>query len=108
MRGVINAEHVYATARSHRAAFDSVGRVEQTENRAAVRFFNARHEFSGFAQALLSSGRDLVRFMWIDDDKSWYAVRIDAETRPTTASARLCPPWSPNHLSDLPFANSMS
>lgn len=20
--------------------------------------------------------------MWIDDDKSWYAVRIDAETRP--------------------------
>ena len=82
MRGVINAEHVYATARSHRAAFDSVGRVEQTESRAAVRFFNARHEFSGFAQALLSSGRDLVRFMWIDDDKSWYAVRIDAETRP--------------------------
>jgi branched-chain amino acid transport system substrate-binding protein len=82
MHGVINAEHIYATARSHRAAFDSVGRVEQTESRAAVRFFNARQEFSGFAQALLSSGRDLVRFTWIDDDKSWYAVRIDAETRP--------------------------
>jgi branched-chain amino acid transport system substrate-binding protein len=81
MRGVINAEHSYATARSHSAAFDSVGRVEQTESRAAAKFFATRPEFSSFARALLSSGRDLVRFMWIDDDKSWYAVRIDAETR---------------------------
>jgi branched-chain amino acid transport system substrate-binding protein len=79
---VINAEHSYATARSYRGAFDNVGRVEQTENRAAAQFFATRPEFSSFARALPSSGRDLVRFIWIDNDKSWYAVRIDAETRP--------------------------
>lgn len=70
------------TEMSHRAAFDSAGRIELTESRAAVLFFDTRHEFSDFARALLSSGRDLARFLWIDEDRTWYAVRIDAEMRP--------------------------
>ncbi|MCW6510593.1 ABC transporter substrate-binding protein [Lichenifustis flavocetrariae] len=67
---------------THRIALSDAGAVEQIESRHAVWFFGARPEFSDFASALLKSGRDLVRFLWIDADKTWYGVRIEAETRP--------------------------
>lgn len=67
---------------AHRIALAEDGVVEQIESRAAVLFFGARPEFAAFALALLRSGRDFVRFVWIDPDKTWYAVRIEAERRP--------------------------
>jgi branched-chain amino acid transport system substrate-binding protein len=69
------------TAVSYRIAIDLAGSIEQIEGRAAVRFFASRPEFVSFATALLASGRDLVRFIWIDSDATWFAIRIDAETR---------------------------
>ncbi|MCB8882716.1 ABC transporter substrate-binding protein [Acidisoma cellulosilytica] len=67
---------------SHRIAIAADGQVEQIESREAVWFFGARPEFSAFASALLASGRALVRFVWIDPDRTWYSVRMDADLRP--------------------------
>ncbi len=67
---------------SHRIAIAADGAVEQIESRDAVSFFGARPEFAGFASALLASGRALVRFVWIDPDRTWYSVRMDADLRP--------------------------
>lgn len=66
---------------AHRIAIAEDGTIEQTETREAVWFFGARPEFADFSAALLTSGRDLVRFIWIDPDRTWYAIRIDAEKR---------------------------
>jgi branched-chain amino acid transport system substrate-binding protein len=86
VRGATAAD---VTRASHQAAFFADGRIEQVESRAAVGFFAARAEFAGFARALLSSGRDVVRFLWIDADKTWYAVRIDGEARPDDSQRAL-------------------
>ena len=67
---------------SHRIAIAADGVVEQIESRDAVSFFGARPEFAEFASALLASGRALVRFVWVDPDRTWYSVRMDADLRP--------------------------
>src|SRR5258707_13274249 len=64
-----------------RVAITEGGTVEEIEDREAVAFLGARPDLVRFAVALMQSGRELVRFMWIDGDKSWYAIRIDSERR---------------------------
>lgn len=66
---------------THRVALTEKGEIEQIEGRDAVAFVSARPDLCDFAVALLHSGRELVRFVWIDEDKSWYAIRIDLERK---------------------------
>ena len=65
-----------------RVAVTSTGLVEEVEGRQAVAFMQARPELVGFATGLIGSGREVVRFLWIDEDRSWFTIRIDVERRP--------------------------
>ena len=89
--------HPAAAASPHTISIDQDGVVEQIGGRAAVLFFGVRPEFGNFAQALLRSGRDVVRFVWIDSGKTWYAARIEAwrsadDRARATLEARLVEP----------------
>ncbi|MDX3924621.1 MAG: ABC transporter substrate-binding protein [Shinella sp.] len=64
------------------------GSIEELEGRLSVEFFRERSEILFFAAALLASGRDLVRFIWIDADKTWQAIRL--ELADVTVSGRRC------------------
>jgi branched-chain amino acid transport system substrate-binding protein len=65
-----------------------------------VGFYGERPELVGFTAGLLASGRDSVRFIWIDPDRTWYSVRIDAELRPddqsrvTLTATSVAPPFA--------------
>ncbi|WP_238858176.1 ABC transporter substrate-binding protein [Faunimonas pinastri] len=82
-----------------RAAITEEGTVEQTEARDAVAFLDAHPDLVDFAVALLTSGRELVRFIWIDGDRAWFSVRMDvdyrADDRPRVlmAAGRIAPPF---------------
>jgi branched-chain amino acid transport system substrate-binding protein len=82
-KNVPSAETGERTTYYLRAAVTETGVVEAIEGNAAVAFFDLRRELVDFASALMHSGRDLVRFVWIDTDKTWYAIRIELEALAT-------------------------
>jgi|UPI00056D051F branched-chain amino acid transport system substrate-binding protein len=67
-------------AAMHRVAVAEGGSLEVIESRSSLGFLAMRPELIGFASALITSGRDLVRFIWIDADKTWQAVKIELES----------------------------
>jgi branched-chain amino acid transport system substrate-binding protein len=85
---------------THRIAVREDGGLEQIESREALGFYGARPELVGFTAGLLASGRDSVRFIWIDPDRTWYFVRIDAELHPddqprvTLMATSVAPPFA--------------
>lgn len=62
-----------------RASISGEGLIDAAESESASRFFAARPELKNFAAGLVGSGRDLVRFVWVDTDKRWFAVRIELD-----------------------------
>ncbi|MDQ0393295.1 ABC transporter substrate-binding protein [Labrys monachus] len=83
---------------THRLAVTEDGQIETIEGRGAEAFIVARPDLAAFAVALMDSGRDLVRFVWIDGDRSWHSVRIDVEhradgRRAIVAATRVSPPF---------------
>jgi branched-chain amino acid transport system substrate-binding protein len=65
----------------HRVAVTETGGIEQIEGARADAFVAAHQELVTFAVALIDSGRDLVRFLWIGGDRQWHTVRIDIEPK---------------------------
>lgn len=68
-----------AEAPVHHVAIRESGAFERIEGREALAFVALRPDLVRFATTLIASGRDDVRFVWIDPDRAWYAVRIHVE-----------------------------
>lgn len=79
---------------------DADGLVEDLEGRHAATFLNSHPDLIKFAQALIGSGRDLVRFVSIDENKAWFGVRIEllsavnAEQQSIVIARKIAPPFA--------------
>jgi branched-chain amino acid transport system substrate-binding protein len=74
------------------ASVDLHGRVEETDSARGARQLRTLERVIQLARALLLSGKDAVRCIWVAEDSTWQAVKIercDAYTTVPTAEVSL-------------------